>query len=190
MHVFVCVCRIGISPLVDSIKDTAHTNDTTKNKESPVNGHKHARSDSPSPGEKRLKLSEKKDGQPIKDQSFRPILSPIKLTSSSDEGGTMSEGGAGTRVNGLPSQYQLSPDIETSKHHSHKHRSRKHRSEKHRRHARDRSRSPVRERSRDHIKHSRHHSREERDRERGREVVRTISSRDYDSRDYSRHHNR
>ena len=185
---YVCdfIHRQGVSPLVDSVQKSSQKEEKSSletEERSPVNGHKRDRSHSGTPpiSEKRPKLlsvdsrgSQKHHKSPRRrtPEAYKPIISPIKISSDSHSDESSSPPIDDLRLsNGIQSHYSVDRtyDVELShesRRHRHKHRS----SEKHRHHHnRDRSRS--RERVRDH-KHSRHHRQE---RSYHREVTRNIS---------------
>ncbi len=125
---------------------------------SPINGYKRERDNDGSPViEKKQKLM--RSNQSVKHQrtpeAYRPILSPIKLSSDSHSEESLSP--SSQQPNGHPNHYSNDDDItemsRSRKHHRHKHRSS---SSKRRRHRRERSRERSDER-----KHSRHHHRED-----------------------------
>ena len=193
---FFATLRPGVSPLAETSHRDAAQQDKPSTlqteKRSPVNGYKRDRSRSNSPvlSDKRPKLMTKADSHDTASrkhtnqrtpEAYRPILSPIKLSSDSHTDDSMSPS---SQPNGYTHRYsnerEVGEEVQVSRSRKrhHKHRS----SEKHH-HRRDRSRS--RERSGDR-KHSRHHHREEKDRY-SRDISRigSLSSRSHD-RDYTR----
>ena len=127
---------------------------------SPINGYKRERDSDNSPIiEKKPKLEQTTIKSQRTPEAYRPILSPIKLSSDSPSGESLSP--PLSQPNGHPSHHYSNDEMavevsHSKKHHRHKHRSS---SSKHHRHRQDKSHERSNER-----KHARHHHREDKER--------------------------